>query len=177
MHLNRAVELSSVGLNAIGVLPNLISLQLHEVTDLHAPTFLNSVHQNENLINLVNLSLAGSAGIDDAFAFFIILQCPNIHMLTLANVQGFTDYGLQIILTECSLLHYLDIYGMKNITGSSFACIPQHAHKLNFLVIEDFCNRRKEENLKALLRLSPRVQVHRIHRWKTCENFTCRLLQ
>jgi hypothetical protein len=164
-------------MQAIGALPNLISLQLHAVIDLHAPTFLNNAYQNENLVNLVNLSLAGCAGIDDAFAFFIIQQCPHIHMLTLANVKGFTDYGLQIVLTNCTSLHYLDIYGMSDITGSSFACITQHAHKLNLLVIEYFCNSQKEENLKALLRSNSKVQVRRTNSWKFCENVTCRLLQ
>jgi hypothetical protein len=161
--LNGAFGYSSVSLNTIGALPNLIYLTFY---DLYAPTVLDKVFQNGNLLNSVNLSLERNQGFDDAYAFVIAMQCPHIHVLTLAYIQGFTDDGLYIILTNCSSLHYLDIYGMKDITGSSFACIPHYAQRLNFLVIEDFCTSEKEENLNALLRSSSKVRVHRPHEVK-----------
>ena len=164
-------------MKAIGALPNLIFyLQLHKVRHLYAPTF-NHVFQNGNSANLVNLSLAGNKGIDDAFAHIIALQCPQIHVLTLAHVEGLTDKGLEIILTNCSSLHYLDIYSVKDITGSSFMCVPQDAQKLNFLVVEDFCDGEKEGNLNTLLQFNSKVRAHHTSTWKTGETYMCRLLQ
>jgi hypothetical protein len=125
----------------------------------------------------VNLSLAGCTCIDDECASFIALLCPQIHVLSLAFVEGITDKGIEIILKHCSSLHYLDVYCMKNITGSSFTCIPHYAHKLNFLVIEDFCVIEKEENLNALLKFNSSVRVHRTSTWKMGETYKCRLLQ
>jgi len=176
LHLNRAAEFYSVGLKAVGALPNLISLQLHKTKHLCSTQFFRAF-QNGNLANLVNLSLAGCTCINDDFALIIALLCPQIHVLSLAFVEGITDKGIEIILQHCSSLHYLDIYCMKNITGSSFTCIPQHAHKLNFLVIEEFCVIAKEENLKAMLKFNSNVRVHRTSMWKTGETYKCRLLQ
>ena len=176
LHLNKAVELYSVGLKAVGALPNLISLQLHKIKHLCSTQFLHAF-QNGNLANLVNLSLAGCKCVNDECASIIALQCPQIHVLSLALVEGITDKGIEIILQHCSSLHYLDIYDMKNITGSSFTCIPQYAHKLNFLVIEDFCDIEKEENLNALLKFNSKVQVHRTSTWEIAETYKCRLLQ
>lgn len=176
LHLNRAVELYSVGLKAVGALPNLISRQLHTMKHLCSTQFLHAF-QNVNSANLVNLSLAGCTCIDDKCASLIALLCPQIHVLSLALVEGITDKGTEIILKHCSSLHYLDIYGMKNINGSSFTCIPQYAHKSNFLVIEDFCDTEKEENLNALLKFNSKVRVHCTSTWKIGGTYKCRLLQ
>ena len=139
----------------VGALPNLISLQLHEMKHLCATQFLHAF-QNGNSANLLNLSLVGCT-CNDEYASIVALLCPQIRVLSLALVEGITDKGIEIILQRSSSLHYLDIYDMKNITGSSFTCIPQYAHKLNFLVIEDFCDTEKEENLNSLLKFNTKV--------------------
>jgi hypothetical protein len=90
-------------------------------------------------------------------------------MMTLAFVEGIADSGLEFIFKHCSVLHYLDTYGMKNITGSSFSCIPQYAHKLNYLVIEHSSNFGKEEHLNAMLKLNSKVRVYRTHIWQIGE--------
>jgi hypothetical protein len=159
LHLNKGVELYSVGLKAVGALPNLISLHLHKMKHLCTTQFLHTF-QNGNSTNLVNLSLVGCTCIDDECALIIALLCPQIHVLSIALVEGITDKGIGIILKHCSSLHYLDIYDMKNITGSSFTCIPQYAHKLNFLVIEDCCDTEKEENLNTFLKFNSKLRVH-----------------
>jgi len=127
--------------------------------------------------NLVNLSIAGCHNVDDEFASNIALLFPQIHMLSLAFVKGITDKGIEIILKNCSSLHYLDVFAMNDITGSSFSCIPQYAHKLNFLVIENYCDTEKKENLNALLKSNSKVQVHCTSTWKPGETYKCRLLQ
>jgi len=66
---------------------------------------------------------------------------------------------------------------MKNIIGSSFACIPQYAQKLDFIVIEEFCGVEKEAKLNALLRFNSKVQVNRTSSWKIDETYMCKLLQ
>ena len=66
---------------------------------------------------------------------------------------------------------------MKNIIGSSFACIPQYAQKLDFIVIEEFCGVEKEAKLNELLRFNSKVQVNRTSSWKIDETYMCKLLQ
>jgi hypothetical protein len=127
LHLNKAVKLYSVGLKAVGALPNLISLQLHNVDHLCSTEFLHAF-QNGNSANFVNLSLWGCASIHDECASMIAMLCPQIRVLCLAFIDGITDKGIEIILKHCSSLQYLKIYDMKNVTGSSFTCIPQYAH-------------------------------------------------
>lgn len=72
-------------------------------------------------------------------------------MQTLALVVRITDKGLEIILKHCSSLHYLDIYGVHYITGSSFKCIPQYAHRSHFIVIEEFCGIEKEGEFECIV--------------------------
>ena len=175
LHLNKAVELYSEGLDAIGALPNLISLQLHKLQHPCSNPLL--AFQDGFLANLVNLSLAGSRCINDECATSIVRLCPQIQVLSVAFVEGVTDTGIETILKHCSSLQCLDIYEMKNITGSSFTCIPQYAHNLKFLIIEDFCEIEKEENLNALIKFNSKAQVHRISTWKIGAAYMHRLLQ
>jgi hypothetical protein len=161
---------------ATGALPNLISLQFHEVRRPSSNDFTR-VFQTGNSANLVNLSLSGCTCVSDASVYIIARQCPQIHVLTLAHVESITDKGLESFLKHCSSLHYFDIYGMKNITGSSFACIPQYAPKLDFIIIEEFCGIEKEANLNALLRFNSKVQVHCTSSWKIGKTNMCKLLQ
>jgi hypothetical protein len=77
-----------------------------------------------------------------------LLHCGvHDYMLSLTLIEGITDKGIEIILKHCSSLHYLDIYNMKKVTGSSFICIPQYAHELNSLVIEDLWDEEEEEKI------------------------------
>jgi hypothetical protein len=176
LHLHKAEEINSVGLNAIGTLQNLISVQLHKVKHL-CSTSLLPLFQNGNSANLVNLSLAECTCINDASALTIALRCPRLHVLSLALVESITDKGIEIILKHCRSLHYLDIYNMKKVTGSSFICIPQYAHELNSLVIEDLCDDEKEKNLKTILESDSKLRVHRTKTWKIGETYSCKLLQ
>ena len=129
-------------MKAVGALPNLISLQLHKMKHLCSTQFLH-VFQNGNSANLVNLSLVGCT-CNDEYTSIVALLCPHIHVLSLALVEGITDKGTEIILKHYSSLHCLDIYDMKNITGSSFTCMPQYAHKLNFLSLKTFVILKKK---------------------------------
>ena len=112
----------------------------------------------------------------DICARSIILRCPQIQVLSLAFVETVTDTGIETILKYCSSLNYLDIYEMKNITGSSFSCIPQYAHNLQILIIEEFCEIEKEENLNVLKRLNSKLHIHRVSTWKFGEVYMCGLL-
>jgi len=166
LHLNNAAELGLEGLKAIGVLPNLISLQLHNVKHLCSDELL-CAFRNGKPENLVSLSLAGCTCMNDEVASAIAQLFPQIHELSLARVKGITDKGMEIIIKQCSSLKYLDIFEMQSMTGSSFACIPQYAHKLNFLLIEDFCDMEKEDNYIAYLKFNSKFQVHCTPNWES----------
>ena len=175
LYLNKAVELQCEGLNAIGRLPNLRSLKIYK---LQNPCIDPLFHfQDGSLTKLENLSLAGSSCVSDICAYSIVLRCPQIQILSLAFVENVTDTGIETILKYCSSLLYFDIYEMKNITGSSFSCILQYAHNLQILIIEEFCETEKEENLNVLIRSNPNFHVHRVSTWKFGEIYTCGLLQ
>jgi hypothetical protein len=163
-------------MNAVGTLPNLLSLRLHKAKHLCSTTLLPLL-QNGKLKTLVNLSLAGCTCVNDECAVTIALNCSQLHLLSLALVEGITDRGIETILKHCSSLHYLDIYCMKNVTGSSFSCITQYAHELNYLVVEERCGDEKEVYLNALLAVTSNVRVYRTHTWKTGGTYRCRLLQ
>ena len=162
------------GLKAIGVLPKLISLQLHKAEHISLDQFLQAFQIGKSE-NLVNFSIAGCKNMDNEFASAIALLFPHIEVLSLAFVEGITDKGLEIILKQCPSLRHLDIYGMKNINGSSFICIPQHT--LLSLVIEKICVTEKEDHLSELLKLDPKLHVLRTNTWKIGETYMCSLLQ
>ncbi|XP_069677493.1 F-box/LRR-repeat protein 2-like [Periplaneta americana] len=172
LHLHKATHLDEQGLQAIGSLRCLLSLRLHNVRHLCFDSLVD-LFRTDNLRGLVDLSLADCSCVNDMCAEAIAKHCRHLHTLSLALVNGVTDNGVETIVRRCDALHYLDLYCMRSLTGVAFAAIALHARELSFLVLEQPCDRKKEERVGEL---NATVKVHRTPVWRTGGTHICRLL-
>lgn len=144
----------SESISAVGSLPNLLELLIHNAKI--TTTELENAFQAGNLGNLKCLHLNDSvlASRTDVSADncleTIAQKCQFLQHLSFTKCSSLTDTGVKYVLTSCPALLSLDVYGCPAISGQSFLLIPSSSPRLKLLVIEENCPEEKKSITQGL---------------------------